>query len=206
MPKESDFLLTSYQYDLPESQIAQNPVQPPESAKLMVFDRADESVDHRIFADLPGILKSGDTLFFNDSRVLPARIVRDDFMITRPSGVTRERGAELLYLRLHDETHFESMVFPGDYFPVGTVVALGKYRFRVDAITYEGRTFELLDGENIMSFLMEYGRLPLPPYIEYDDEKVPMYQTVFAKHDGSLAAPTASLHFSEKLLSDLDQV
>ncbi len=73
----------------------------------------------------------------------------------------------------------------------------------MDAITYEGRTFELLSGGNIMDFLMEYGRLPLPPYIEYDDAKAEDYQTVFAQKDGSLAAPTASLHFSQKLLDDL---
>ena len=139
---ESDFLLASYQYDLPASHIAQYPVEPPESAKLLVYDRTTGSILHRHFSDLPALIRKGDTLFFNDSRVLPARIVRDDFLITRPSGELRKRSAELLYLRSSDEHSFESMVYPGDYFPVGSVVQLGEFVFRTAAITYEGRTFE----------------------------------------------------------------
>ncbi len=112
MLHETDFDLASYRYDLPPSQIAQVPVHPAESAKLFVYDRKTESSEHQSFANLPDLLAAGDTLFFNDSKVLPARIINDAFKITRPSGVMRERGAELLYLRSYDETHFESMVYP----------------------------------------------------------------------------------------------
>lgn len=113
-----DFLLESYRYPLDEKRIALMPASPSESAKMFVYSRDSGQRWHESFGDLPGHIGENDVLFLNDSKVLPARIVTDRCTIVRPSGKTDIRTVELLYLRSTDDKTFETMVYPGDYFPV----------------------------------------------------------------------------------------
>lgn len=201
----SPYSLAAYAYDLPESHIAQVPVQPPESARLMSVSLLGDTIGHGDFFSFPQLILPGTLMFLNDTEVLPARISRT-FSIEH-HGKIRERSGEILYLNACESTTgesgyecFDAMVYPGDSFPIGAIVTLGEYIFRVAEITYQGRAFEMLSGNRVLDMLLEYGAYPIPPYIEPSQEAQAQYQTVFAKNPGSLAAPTASLHFSESLL------
>jgi S-adenosylmethionine:tRNA ribosyltransferase-isomerase len=141
-------------------------------------------------------------MFLNDTKVLPARLVQV-FSISR-NGTSKDRTCEILYLNdsEHDDRSFEAMVYPGDSFPIGAVVTLGEYQFEVVSITYQGRTLRMISHHAILDMFMEFGTFPIPPYIEASTTAQSSYQTEFAKHPGSLAAPTASLHFTKSLLEN----
>ncbi|MBQ6663072.1 MAG: tRNA preQ1(34) S-adenosylmethionine ribosyltransferase-isomerase QueA [Firmicutes bacterium] len=189
-----------FDYVLPEELIAQKPLKDRDTCRLMILNRADQSITHGVFTDLLEHLQPGDLLVMNDSRVIPARLY----------GVKKETGAriEFLLIKRLEGDDWETMVRPGRRLKPGDVVSFcaeeGK---RLEAeITGYGE-----DGTRIVRFrydgifmerLEEQGMMPLPPYIERpaNDEDREDYQTVYAEYDGSVAAPTAGLHFTEDLL------
>lgn len=194
------YRLSTYSYELPEGRIAQTPASPRDSSRLLTYDRSNGSVAHEHFSDFPDLLDGNELLVFNDVRVIPSRMVLEGVDIAHPRRKPRTETVEIFFLRSFSDTRFEAMVYPGDYFPVDATCMFGNYRFAVREITYEGRIFEVLSGGTAFSMMQDFGRLPLPPYIEYSKEKETSYQTVFARNEGALAAPTASLHFTSQVM------
>lgn len=212
------YALSTYRYHLPDDRIAQTASHPPESAKMLSFLReADDSSngsdfqDFR-FSDLPGLALDGRLFFFNDTRVIPSRVAFSSASFTNKDGFRREKEGEIFFLRElgHGEDpspqyapRFEALVFPGAAFSVGSRIELGNFVLEVESKIPDGRVLKIVSGGSIHDFLHSHGKLPLPPYVEYSDEKASDYQTEFGKKEGSLAAPTASLHFTESLISKL---
>lgn len=190
--KKSDFY-----YDLPEERIAQFPVYPRDSSRLLVYDRATDTVAHRHFYDLPQYLRKGDVLVINNTRVLPARIF----------GVKEQTGAKvefLLHKRL-DLTDWEVLARPAKRLKRGNIVTFSPaLRAEVQDVQDEGlvRVRFLYEGV-FESILSEIGEMPLPPYIKQKLSDAERYQTVYAQTEGSSAAPTAGLHFTPELLQKI---
>jgi S-adenosylmethionine:tRNA ribosyltransferase-isomerase len=190
--------VADFDYELPEGAIARQPAEPRDSARLLVYDRAARSAQHRVFRELPALLRRGDLLVLNDTRVRPWRLC----------GRRRSGGrVECLLLQLHGRRG-EGFVKPSARLAPGEEVAMegGAVQLRLLAHTGGGRwTFEVLcDGEP-EAVLERCGRAPLPPYIARDGSEDPAvdrarYQTVFARAPGAVAAPTAGLHFTPELL------
>ncbi len=186
--------LEELDFDLPPEAIAQSPAEPRDSCRLMHLC-AVEGIEHRVFSDLPGLLMPGDTLVFNDSKVLPARV-----LARKASG-----GAlELLFLRpsaLHPGS-WEALIRPSRRLRVGgEMVASGAERLTLETELGDGRWIVRGPAERSLVQIMEdHGRMPLPPYITTDAGKASDYQTVYAAAPGSVAAPTAGLHFTHELL------
>ncbi len=190
--KTSDFC-----YDLPEELIAQHPVEPRDTSRLLVYDRKTETITHKHFYDLPEYLGENDVLVRNNTKVIPARIY----------GISDETGAKvefLLYKRL-DLNEWKTLCKPAKKAKIGyrftfgnalacTVTAAGEMGERTVRFEYEG-AFE--------ARLSEVGQTPLPPYIHEKLKDGSRYQTVYAKYDGSCAAPTAGLHFTPELMDKL---
>ena len=200
-----DFLLNSYDYDLPQELIAQVPAQPAESAKLLVRSKSDSSIKDCYFSDLPDLLSSNDILVCNNTKVFKARIPLVQTKIKRKSWEIRYVDWEIFVYQLLYDWRLECLVSDDKNFkPWAEVfldeekgVSLTSDKYAEDWIIFSVKWIWIFD------FLDNYGQMPLPPYIHYEKEKERWYQTTFAKDLGSAAAPTASLHFSEKLLSDL---
>ena len=202
---EKEFLLDSYDYELPEEMIAQVPAQPAESAKLLIYSQKNNSIQDYHFYDLPELLSSNDVLICNNTKVFKARIPLNQTKITRKSWEVRYVDWEIfIYQMLHDG-RLECLVSDDKNFkPWGEVfldeekwISLTSDEYSEDWIIFSVKWIWIFD------FLEMYGQMPLPPYIHYEKEKEKRYQTTFAQDLGSAAAPTASLHFSQKLLSDL---
>ncbi len=194
--KTSDF-----DYDLPQDLIAQKPVEPRDHSRLMLLDRKTGQTAHKMFYDLPGSLGEGDLLVFNDSRVFPARLYgRSD-----PSG----RDIELLLLSRSGAGEWRALVKPGRRMRAGA-------RFVVSGEDGGGETTgEVVHiepaGSRLVRFesepdLVQIGHIPLPPYIHEELNDSERYQTVYSNTEGSVAAPTAGLHFSDSLLQRLDEM
>ncbi len=187
-----------FYYDLPEELIAQSPSEVRDECRLMVLNRADESISHGIFKDIIDYLNPEDILVVNSSKVIPARLL----------GVTEKTGAsmELLLLRATENGEWETLVRPGKRAKVGASFAFGDVlRATVTGIVDGGnRTVKFeYDKEKYKSIyeaLDAVGNMPLPPYITKKLERKEDYQTVYARTEGSAAAPTAGLHFTEELL------
>lgn len=193
--KKSDFY-----YDLPERLIAQHPVSPRDSSRLMVYNRSTDTVEHRIFRDLPQYLKKGDVLVINNTRVLPARIY----------GVKVSSGAkiELLLHKRQNLTDWEVLVKPAKRLKVGTEVVFSPLlKAEVLQLGEDGIANVRFIFEGVFeSVLSQIGEIPLPPYIKEKLEDSKRYQTVYSKNDGSSAAPTAGLHFTPELLEKIKSV
>ncbi|MBK5257446.1 MAG: tRNA preQ1(34) S-adenosylmethionine ribosyltransferase-isomerase QueA [Vicinamibacteria bacterium] len=189
-----------FDFDLPPDRIAQVPLPERDASRLLVLNRANANIEHSRFCALPGFLQTGDLLVVNRSRVVPARLL----------GTTRGGGrAEVFYLfpEPTDPTTFRAFVRPGRKLPIGAVVRLGgPDSCTVVAVHPDGaRTMRFEGHSNLLETVQRLGHLPLPPYIDraagpLDQDR---YQTVFAKEPGSVAAPTAGLHFTEALLARL---
>ena len=191
--KTSDF-----KFDLPEELIAQVPILDRTSSKLMVLDQKTGNIEHKIFKNVIDYLNPGDCLVLNNTRVIPARLI----------GEKLETGGkiEFLLLKRTEEDTWQALVKPGKRAKVGTkfsfgngkligeVVGLAEEGSRLIKFHYDGIFEEVLD---------ELGNMPLPPYITERLEERERYQTVYSKHSGSAAAPTAGLHFTEALLSEI---
>jgi len=193
--------LADFDYQLPSDHIAQVPVEPRDSARLLV-DRGSRPPDHRLVSDLPDLLREGDLLVLNETRVIPARL-----RLRRQTG----GAAEVLLLEPldGDRRTWEALVRPGAKVKLGEVLARdGQGVVRMGARTAAGDTFavELLGGDEPLALLDEMGEMPLPPYIHTRLDDPERYQTVFADEPGSAAAPTAGLHFTRDLFERLSAV
>jgi S-adenosylmethionine:tRNA ribosyltransferase-isomerase len=190
--------LSDLDYDLPRAAIAQAPPETREAARLLVIDRAGGDLDDRRMGDLPQLLRGGDCLVVNDSRVIPARVLAED---------ARGRGVELLFVDAQTPSRWRALVRPGSRCRPGAQLSVGAARLDVLGVTDDGaRVVERRDG-TIEDLLAAHGMPPLPPYIARHakpaTEDWERYQTVYAREPGSVAAPTAGLHFSEALLHRL---
>ncbi len=192
--------LAEFDYHLPPERIAQIPLEPRDSARLLV-DRGGRPPDHRHVTDLPELLQPGDLLVVNETKVVPARL-----------RLHRETGGavEVLLLESNDgaRRHWEALVRPGKRLRVGEVLFDGADpMLEMGERTVAGDTFhvELLGSADPMATLDEHGEMPLPPYITERLSDADRYQTVYAREPGSAAAPTAGLHFTPDLLARLDE-
>ena len=187
--KTSDFY-----YDLPQELIAQTPVEPRDSSRLLVYDRASKTIEHKHFYDIADYLREGDVLVVNNTKVLPARIY----------GTKEHTGGriEFLLLKRLDLTHWEVILKPGRIAKVGSVFCFGdKLKARIESIGEDGsRIVEFIYDGVFETILSEVGEMPLPPYIKAKLNDKTRYNTVYSKVDGSAAAPTAGLHFTKELL------
>ena len=191
--RTSDFF-----YNLPEELIAQTPLEPRDSSRLMVLRRDSDSIEHRLFYNIIDYLEEGDCLIANDSRVIPARIY----------GTKDDTGArvEFLLLRQIENNRWETLVKPGRKAKIGARFTFGEGILKAEVvdITEDGnRIVELISEENIYAALDKIGKMPLPPYITAELKDQERYQTVYAHELGSAAAPTAGLHFTNELLDKL---
>ena len=191
-------LKKDFWFDLPPEQIAQEPAEPRDAARLMVLGRKDGHIEHRIFHELPDLLHAGDLLVVNNSKVLPARLIG-----------AKDTGAvcELLLLHQVKGDEWECLAKPGKRMKAGTVVRFGdgSLTARILQTLPDGnkRVDFQYDTATLYEKLDQFGRMPLPPYITKQLEDQSQYQTVYAKELGSAAAPTAGLHFTPELLDTL---
>jgi len=191
--------LALFDYELPPDRIAQYPAERRDASRLLVLDRASGRWEDRVFSELPEVLRPGDCLVVNDSRVIPARL------LGRLAGGA---SVELLFLREVGDRRWEVLARPAKRCGVGAVILLGEGQARVVEAGGAGRRVVEVDGiGSARDFLHRHGLPPLPPYIRRyrkpGAEDWERYQTVYARHDGSLAAPTAGLHFTPALLAGL---
>ena len=201
---KTDLVTSDFYYELPEELIAQSPSAERDGCRLMVLDRAEGTVSHRIFRDIVDYLRPEDMLVVNSSKVIPARLL----------GKTDKTGSdmELLLLRALESGEWETLVRPGKRAKVGASFSFGGVlRATVTDIVDGGNRTVRFDYDtekykNIYEVLDEVGNMPLPPYITKKLEKKDDYQTVYAKKEGSAAAPTAGLHFTEELLERIREM
>lgn len=201
--------IDEFDYELPERLIAQKPADRRENSRLMVLNRSDGTIQHRHFYNILEYLNAGDCLVMNNSKVLPARL----FGVKEQTGVK----VEFLLSRRQEGDIWESMVRPGRRLHPGDVVVFSeKPRLSAQILSYgQGGTRMIRfdydrDGANparFMELLEQIGKIPLPPYIEResDEEDKTRYQTVYCKEEGSVAAPTAGLHFTEEILNQAQE-
>ena len=198
--KPTDLKTSDFYYHLPEEQIAQHPTEKRDHSRLMVIDRKSGEITHKHFYDIIDYLHEGDVLVINDSKVIPARLYghvegREEAML------------ELLLLRQHELDEWECLVKPGKRAKIGSraVFGGGLLRSEVIDIVEEGNRvirfeYDKSKYSNIYEILSVVGMMPLPPYITEQLKDNSRYQTVYAREEGSAAAPTAGLHFTPELL------
>ena len=192
--KTSDFY-----YDLPKELIAQDPLRDRSASRLMVLDRETGEIEHHIFREITHFLRSGDCLVLNDTKVIPARLY----------GTKEETGAaiEVLLLKRMGNDTWETLVRPGKKAKPGTrlVFGDGSLRGEVVEVVEEGNRLIHFEYEGIFEEVLDrLGEMPLPPYITHKLEDRSRYNTVYARHEGSAAAPTAGLHFTPQLLKEIE--
>lgn len=187
--------LNDFDYDLPQSYIAQTPADPRDSSKLMLLNRTSGEINHAIFRDLPDYLRPGDVLVLNNTRVIPARI----------PVVKAETGgkAEILLLRQLDDTRWQALV-GGKRVHAKTVLQIPDTDITAQVVeTLKDAERVVQFSQPINGFLPNVGQTPLPPYIQGYKGDSERYQTVYSRHEGSAAAPTAGLHFTPDLLTQI---
>ncbi|QDR80859.1 tRNA preQ1(34) S-adenosylmethionine ribosyltransferase-isomerase QueA [Sporomusa termitida] len=190
-------LVSDFAYYLPEELIAQHPVEPRDQSRLLLLDRQTGRIEHKQFFNLPQFLQPGDTLVFNDTRVIPARLL----------GVKPETGGKIEVFLLNRTTkdEWEVLVKPGKRAKPGTVIEFGSaLRCEVVSATEFGGRIVRFDYQGIFEEILDVlGETPLPPYIKARLTDKERYQTVYARERGSAAAPTAGLHFTRGLMEKL---
>ncbi len=214
--EENDYSLTAYDYELPLEQIAQNPACPRDRARLLVVD-SPTSHSHHVFRDLPDLLKRGDLLVMNNTRVIPARLYGQ-----------KASGALVEVLLLEEQQHniWLALVKPGKRLQPGATIFF--HSQQSEDTREQGKTnpslllsatilatdeetggrllqFHVPSGASVIQFLDAFGRVPLPPYITNSQAELEQYQTVYAQKPGAVAAPTAGLHFTPQLLRQLQE-
>ena len=206
---ENRLLKSDFYFDLPEELIAQDPLEDRSSSRLLVLDKNTGDVEHHIFRDILDYLNEGDCLVINNTKVIPARLM----------GVREGTGAsiEVLLLKRHENDVWETLVKPGKKARIGTKILFGCPNAEdgtciadADKAILVGEVIDIVEeGNRLIKFhyegifeeiLDQLGQMPLPPYITHQLQDKNRYQTVYAKHDGSAAAPTAGLHFTPELL------
>lgn len=190
--------INDFDFDLPEHLIAQTPLLDRTSSRMLVLNRETKEVSHQQFRDIIDYIQPGDCLVINDTRVIPARLF----------GIKKDTGAkiEVLLLTEQEKDHWEVLVKPARKVPVGTTLVFGDGKLTATCVKekeHGGRVFQFHYEGIFYQILDELGEMPLPPYIKAQLEEKDRYQTVYAKHEGSAAAPTAGLHFTEELLEKL---
>lgn len=191
--------LADFQYPLPPELIAQTPAPRRDASRLLVVDRASDRLDDRRFAELPALLRPGDCLVVNDSRVIPARV------LARDAGA---RAVELLFVEPVEAEAWRAMVRPGRRARAGARLTVGDSTLRIAAVDDDGtRVVEPVAPATIPALMARHGVPPLPPYIARHAAPAPddtdRYQTIYAEPPGSIAAPTAGLHFTADVLTAL---
>ncbi len=201
---ETELLTSDFYYDLPEELIAQTPIYPRDSSRLLHLDKTSGEVSHHTFRDIAEMLRPGDTLVINDSKVIPARLYG-----VRTNGAGGD--VELLLLRRRAETEWECLVKPGKRARPGSRLSFGDGMLtaEVGEIVEDGCRVINFDFDrekytDVLSVLDMIGVMPLPPYITEKLEDKDRYQTVYARDAGSAAAPTAGLHFTPELMAKLE--
>lgn len=213
---ETTLTLSDFHYDLPEERIAQTPVYPRDSSRLMVIDRKSGEREHKVFSDIIDYLEEGDTLVINETRVIPARIIghrsyRFDASLGECVKTDSTSPVELLLLKQIENDLWEALAGPGKRAKVGDVIEFGdgKLTAKVEAIVDGGcrrvRFTPASCYDSLFDALDDLGTMPLPPYITEKLEDQDRYQTVYSKTQGSAAAPTAGLHFTEELLDKIEE-
>lgn len=193
--KKQDFY-----YALPEELIAQDPLEDRSSSRLLVLDKETGEIEHKVFRNIIDDLKQGDCLVINDTKVLPARLIG--------AKVGTEAKIEVLLLKRKENNTWETLVKPGKKAKIGAKISFGDGLLvgEVVDIVEEGNRLIQFSFEGIFEEILDQlGQMPLPPYITHQLEDKNRYQTVYAKHTGSAAAPTAGLHFTPDLLKQIEE-
>ena len=193
--KTSDFY-----YELPQELIAQDPLEDRSSSRLMILDRETGNISHRHFRDIIAYLNPGDCLVVNDTKVIPARLYG--------SKMGTEAKIEVLLLKRKEHDIWETLVKPGRKAKPGTRISFGEGLLMgevLDVVEEGNRLIQFSYTGIFEEILDQLGQMPLPPYITHQLKDKNRYQTVYAKHDGSAAAPTAGLHFTPELLQQIEE-
>ena len=195
MMKTSDF-----NFDLPQELIAQDPLEDRSSSRLMVLNKESGEITHRIFHDITEYLQPGDCLVINDTKVIPARLI----------GTKEDTGAhiEILLLKRKENDVWETLVKPGKKCRPGARVVFGNGELKAEIVDVleDGNRLVHFEYEGIFEEVLDrLGQMPLPPYITHKLQDKNRYQTVYAKYEGSAAAPTAGLHFTKELLERIQE-
>ena len=193
--------IKEFYYDLPEELIAQDPLLDRSSSRLMVLDKMSGEIKNKKFSDIKSYLKKGDCLVINDTKVIPARLF----------GSRESTGGkvEILLLKRLQNDIWEVLVKPGKKCKIGSKISFGDgiLKGEIIDIVDEGNRLIKFSYEGIFEEILDkLGEMPLPPYIKYKLQDKNRYQTVYAKHDGSAAAPTAGLHFTPELLKEIEEM
>ncbi len=195
MMKKEDFY-----FELPQELIAQDPLEDRSGSRLLVLDKESGEIEHRTFRDIKEYLEPGDCLVINDTKVIPARLIG--------SKVGTNAKIEILLLKRKENDIWETLVKPGKKAKPGTKISFGEGLLvgEVIDVVDEGNRLIQFSYEGIFEEILDQlGQMPLPPYITHQLEDKNRYQTVYAKHSGSAAAPTAGLHFTPELLEEIKE-
>ena len=198
MCSENKMSLHDYYYDLPEELIAQDPLEDRSSSRLMVLDKETGNVEHHVFKEIIDYLNPGDCLVINDTKVLPARLYGNK--------VGTDAKIEVLLLKRREKDVWETLVKPGKKCKPGTVINFGDgiLTGEVIDVVEEGNRLIKFNYDGIFEEVLDrLGEMPLPPYITHKLKDKSRYQTVYAKYEGSAAAPTEGLHFTKELLEKI---
>ena len=192
--------LHDFYYDLPQELIAQDPLEDRTASRLMHMDRKTGQIEHKVFSDVIDYLNEGDCLVINDTKVIPARLfgTRED----------HEGKIEILLLKRRENDIWETLVKPGKKCKPGTRLVFGEGLLKaeiLDVVDDGNRLIKFYYDGIFEEILDKLGQMPLPPYITHELKDKTRYQTVYAKHDGSAAAPTAGLHFTKELLEKIEK-
>ena len=195
MMKKEDFY-----FKLPEELIAQDPLEDRSASRLLVLDKESGKIEHRMFRDIKAYLKPGDCLVINDTKVIPARLIG--------SKIGTDAKIEILLLKRKENDIWETLVKPGKKAKPGTKISFGEGLLigEVIDVVEEGNRLIQFSYQGIFEEILDQlGQMPLPPYITHQLVDKNRYQTVYAKHSGSAAAPTAGLHFTPELLKEIKE-
>ncbi len=198
--------ISEFNFELPPELIAQHPIEPRDHSRLLVVNREKNEWHDSAFFELPKLLSSNDVLVINNTRVFPARLIGHRIV----NGIAGAKVEALLTRRL-SANQWEAMAKPGRALQIGATISFGDHRLQAEVIALleDGRrVLQFVADGNIDGLIDEVGNTPLPPYIKRDyDEKIrldePRYQTIYAKERGAIAAPTAGLHFTDRVFAEL---
>ena len=209
--KEMNLTRQDFYYDLPKELIAQDPLEDRSSSRLLVLDKNTGDVEHTVFSNIEKYLKSGDCLVLNNTKVIPARLIGEKIHDNDKTEQDEIHGAsiELLLLKRRENDIWETLVKPGKKARVGAKIKFsnGLLIGEIVDVIEDGNRLVKFSYQGIFEEILDLlGEMPLPPYITHKLEDKNRYQTVYAKYEGSAAAPTAGLHFTKELLKDIEEM
>lgn len=193
--------VTDFNFELPPELIAQDPLEDRAASRLLVLDKKTGKMEHRHFRDILKYLKKGDCLVINDTKVIPARLMGHK--------IGTDAGIEVLLLKRKSDNVWETLVKPGKKMKVGAEISFGDglLKGKVIDVVDEGNRLIQFEYDGIFEEILDkLGQMPLPPYITHQLKDKNRYQTVYAKNEGSAAAPTAGLHFTKELLQEIEEM